>query len=365
MRFIYLIILFTVLSSCTSYLDIETQDVEPKVVVNCLFSEDENWKVQLNYSKNIGASEDLSIEDATVVIDTSDGESIFLTHVESGYYTIDAKPERNKRYRLTITIPGHSLITAESSLPEAFEAEFETMDLTWGKYMYPNDLYDYDVLSFKVVFPEKVEDGNFLFRAHRFKPEYGYMRYLLSSVALERLKQAGVPTKGIERLQWLTDEWHVGTQIFYDCLDGIGSIMDRNNYLNLISRELKKRKVSTREYGAFLRENCFSDDDWLSNISYDTHTVMGQGKELGEASLFYSDPNLKFAMDTERKDGTEYWVEVTRGSKEYYEYYYSYILQVSQRMNPYAEPVVVFSNIENGTGIFAGYKRKMLHLLSY
>ena len=61
----------------------------------------------------------------------------------------------------------------------------------------------------------------------------------------------------------------------------------------------------------------------------------------------------------------EFWLEIIRGDTDYIEYYRTYILQVSQRINPYSEPVMVYSNINNATGIFAGYNRQMIHLFNY
>lgn len=42
-------------------------------------------------------------------------------------------------------------------------------------------------------------------------------------------------------------------------------------------------------------------------------------------------------------------------SEEYYEYFTTKNLQYSKREDPFAQPVQVFTNIQNGVGIFAGY----------
>ena len=44
-------------------------------------------------------------------------------------------------------------------------------------------------------------------------------------------------------------------------------------------------------------------------------------------------------------------------TKEYYDYTYTRDLQASVESNPFAQPVQVFDNIENGLGIFAGYSQ--------
>jgi hypothetical protein len=130
-------------------------------------------------------------------------------------------------------------------------------------------------------------------------------------------------------------------------------------------QDLKQKTVSTREYEAFHPAACFEDDNWLNNISYDVFTVIGKGQNINQADLLYADTNLKYSMENNQKDNKEFWLEIIRGDSDYIEYYRTYILQVSQRINPYSEPVMVHSNINNATGIFAGYNRQMIHLFNY
>ena len=42
-------------------------------------------------------------------------------------------------------------------------------------------------------------------------------------------------------------------------------------------------------------------------------------------------------------------------SKEFYKYALSFSEQIETGDNPFTEPVKVYSNIENGLGVFAGY----------
>ena len=44
-------------------------------------------------------------------------------------------------------------------------------------------------------------------------------------------------------------------------------------------------------------------------------------------------------------------------TEEYYNYHYSRDLQASVESNPFAQPVQVYDNVENGLGIFAGYSQ--------
>lgn len=66
--------------------------------------------------------------------------------------------------------------------------------------------------------------------------------------------------------------------------------------------------------------------------------------------------------DTECRDEHEAMLFVRKVSKEYYEYKQSVNLQDDVEGDPFAEPVPVYDNIENGLGIFAGFRENAYEL---
>jgi hypothetical protein len=58
----------------------------------------------------------------------------------------------------------------------------------------------------------------------------------------------------------------------------------------------------------------------------------------------------------------EYWIEFMDLSNEYYKFQKDYSLQISNRGDLSGAPVLVYSNIVNGVGIFAGYKSQLFLL---
>ena len=60
---------------------------------------------------------------------------------------------------------------------------------------------------------------------------------------------------------------------------------------------------------------------------------------------------------------TRFYVQVLYASETYYEYLRSARLHESTQGNPFAEPVSVYSNVENGYGIFAGYSSQTFELV--
>lgn len=70
---------------------------------------------------------------------------------------------------------------------------------------------------------------------------------------------------------------------------------------------------------------------------------------------------LKVSANTGSQRG-DYKIILLTTSKEYFEYFTTKTLQEKNRQDPFAQPVQIFSNIENGVGIFAGYSSSVIAL---
>jgi len=91
---------------------------------------------------------------------------------------------------------------------------------------------------------------------------------------------------------------------------------------------------------------------------------LGEYRGMKEISLFVSYiPVMNKNDQTDYKE--EYWLDVTGMSEDYYKYQKTYIKQVENKNNPFASVIEVYTNIENGVGIFAGYNRQMIHFKDY
>ncbi|WP_303925306.1 DUF4249 family protein [Draconibacterium sediminis] len=358
---------FLIVPSCIKDMEIDVTENNKEVIVSCLFNPQNKWEITLYETKNIQENDDIFIEDANVEITAESGEVITLNYSgDKGVYKSDDYPEMGKSYTLKINIPGRNEITAESTVPDFVKATVPDFEIKWVKYLYPNDLMDYDVFPLQVDFGETVQDARFLFRAHTFNPREGYNRYMLTTSSLKKLSEQGLPSHVYDVLLKIADEWRINSFDFYSpVFNLIDNYQTQSKFSSLLGRELKEKTVNVRAKEAFASNQCFEDDNWLNNISYDTHTVIGKGQNISKANLLYADSNLKYSMENNKKKNMEFWIEIIRGDSDYIKYYRTYILQVSQRINPYSEPVMVHSNINNATGIFAGYNRQMIHLFTY
>lgn len=348
-------------------MEIDVPNTKREVVVTCLFNPQDTWELTLSETKFLDEDEDIFIEDANVEIIAETGEIIVLNYSgDRGIYRSGDHPKMGKSYTLKVNIPGHSEISAESTVPDFVKASVPDFEIKWVKYLYPNNLMDYDVFPLQVDFGETVHNARFLFRSYYFDPNVGYKRYMLTTQSLEKLKLAGLPENVYRESIKLVDQWLVNlwtfTHILYDFVDEYNL---RAKLVHLLHQELKQKTVSEREYEAFGRSVCFGNDFWLNNVSYDVMTTIGEAENVTQAKLLYANANLKYSMEHNNSLNQEFWLEALQASKDYIEYYRTYILQVSQRINPYSEPVMVHTNIKNATGIFAGYNRQMVFLFTY
>ena len=72
---------------------------------------------------------------------------------------------------------------------------------------------------------------------------------------------------------------------------------------------------------------------------------------------------IELSSDYNAPERTRFYVHVLHLSETYYEYLKSARLHESTQDNPFAEPMSVYSNVENGYGIFAGYSSQIFELV--
>lgn len=72
---------------------------------------------------------------------------------------------------------------------------------------------------------------------------------------------------------------------------------------------------------------------------------------------------IELSGDYDAPEHSRFYIQVLYVSETYYEYLKSARLHNSTQDNPFAEPVSVYSNVENGYGIFAGYSSQTFELV--
>ena len=98
--------------------DLKIDGYTQQLVVNCTFTNDSTWK--LNVSKTAGILDDESwepVNDAIVTITNKNETTFVLNNNDKGCYSFEQAPVCNELYDLRINIPGYKTIEASDYLP--------------------------------------------------------------------------------------------------------------------------------------------------------------------------------------------------------------------------------------------------------
>ena len=351
-----------ILSSCTKDLNLPFEKPDQTMVVNCLFSESEPWKVTLTRIKSFNDPSDSYVDDARVAIVPENKDTIHLSYSKNGIYLSEEMPAGGIQYQLVINDGKPDKITAKSSIP--VKPVISELNPSTQKTIYFSNanLSDYPVLPLNFKISGDVQANFVRFRLYSFNTKWGYTRYMVTKAILSKLREEKYPEDYLSELEKL-----------------IGVSMNRDQSWRII-REIAQKygppysgiditprleiKVTTRYDDAFQSGLLFSNSLGLNNVSKDIFNVLGEYSGLKDVNLLVSYiPVLNKNNQTDYKE--EYWLEVVGMSGDYYKYQKSYIKQVVNQSNPFASVIEVYSNINNGVGIFAGYNRQMIHFHDY
>jgi len=122
----------------------------------------------------------------------------------------------------------------------------------------------------------------------------------------------------------------------------------------------------------------FSTDLYFRNLGQDAYVVFNLAKGLQGPSHTFEVWLPEYELGTSQNTSPDYnrvlgycyydsdfYIEIMCGSENFISYMETAILQLAYAINPFAEPVKVHSNIQNGTGIFAGYVVKRFKTGTY
>jgi hypothetical protein len=359
----YILILFFLTMSCTKDLELSYEKPDQTLVVNCLFSEDETWKVTLTRIKSFSDQSDSFVEDARVVVVPENKDTIHLEYFKDGIYGSNVKPISGIQYRLIVRDSKGDLITAQSSIPVK-PIISEIKPSTQNTIYFSNaNLSDYIVLPLDYKIAGNDQQNFVRFRLSTFNTKWGYTRYLVTKETITELRKMNFPEDYLRELEKLiglsmneSQQWTIIREIAEKYGPPYNSIG--------ITSKLKEIKVTTRYEDSFQDRYLFSNCIGFSNVSKDIWNVLGEYRGMKEASLFVSYiPVLNKNDQTDYKE--EYWLEVVGMSEDYYKYQKTYIKQVETKNNPFASVIEVSTNIQNGVGIFAGYNRQMIHFQDF
>ncbi|MBW8334366.1 MAG: DUF4249 domain-containing protein [Prolixibacteraceae bacterium] len=361
----YILLLFFLMVSCTKDLELPYEKPDHTMVVNCLFSEEETWKVILTRVKSFSDQSDSFVEDARVMIVPESKDTIHLEHSKDGIYGSNEKPMSGIQYRLIVLDSKGNTISAQSSIPVK-PIISEIKPSTQNTIYYSNaNLSDYFVLPLDFKISANDQPNFVRFKLFTFNTKWGYTRYMVTKETITELRKWKLPEDFLSDLEKLVGI-SMSNYEYWGIIREIGEKHDLpfNGGIGVVLSKLKEIKVTTRYEDSFQSGYLFSNSIGLNNVSKDIWNILGEYRGMKDVSLFVTYiPVMNKNHQTDYKE--EYWLEVTGMSEDYYKYQKTYIKQVENKNNPFASVIEVHSNITNGVGIFAGYNRQKIHYHDY
>lgn len=298
--------------SCYSTTEVNMPDDESLLVVNAInFQPDSVWLIEVSKSEPYLKNNDFQfIDDALVVIKDENGIELQLEAInikERIFYTTNQKPETGKRYQLKINTSEFRDVTATSELPNPVQVEAITVDSTLLR-----EAYDY-----------YTKNGN-----------YGHYKDLPINCQIIINDPGEVDNYYQLCLYRETENSYIG-------LDG-----------NLVENySFHERYFVSNDDGSL--DQMIISDETFNGTLYRWNTYV-------PIEAFY---DYKYSAHSNYKLKLHFTLRHL--SREYYKYKETLQFQNKRNSDPFAQPVIVFNNIEKGVGIFAGFSQAVMTLKNH
>ena len=330
--------LCTALTACETTVEVDIPQNTVQLTANALFNPDSMWKVELHQNRYVLDTTPFApVPDATVKIKQQGrvvaeldyrGESIYYRN--SFYTSSDSQPALGEDYTLEITHPTLGSVTANS---RTTPVPTPILSFVW------------DTLDIREI-----------------PNAYGDVAYGVT------IRLDDPPEENFYSLVIATRREFI-----------VGRDIDNDGVLDPVLREFSSSEVGMRSDDPTVDN---PSDDYVSELLFKDVNFNGQEYEL---KLYMQTTSTKnptypalFARDFYQLGEDEYvydldgeivykpgdsfptdfmYALLRTVTEEYYQYNYTRDLQASVENNPFAQPVQVFDNIENGLGIFAGYSQ--------
>ncbi len=349
LKIVFPALLVFFLSSCTKELELNTPR-KSQIVVHCLFTSDMPWNVSVYETFSLTENKPpRPINNALIEITSSTGELVRPEQKTNGTYVSGSYPETGTTYELAVEIEGHKKISAKSSVPYSSGLSGVNVNHNLQTVQSTHSAYSEMISADFSIAPPAGISTLCRVRSLVFDPVEGYKRYSFDDGSFKRMRELAIAPSVVYRLEILKGQIVFGP-LWEFLIQLIGEVEASEN-IDKIGSATYLDEIGYRDPGAFSMMTCVAPAGMFYQVPYEDYTLLGQLD--GEKRVkVYTFPFLE----------NEYWLEFLDLSNEYYLFQKDYLLQLSNRGNLNAPPILVYSNIENGTGIFAGYQKQLIRL---
>ena len=292
--YILFISLMLFISACEVEIDIAIPDRQRKIVVNSLFEAETALSVNLTKSLSIldGANV-VYLNDASITLYENNTELETLQYTDFGNYISQSVLRSGNTYEISI-LRNNQIASAVSSIPD--KVEIISIDSSTIRF------FDMEYLQCLIEFEDDPDQDNY------FMFSIDHLRYEIIEYSDDF---------GIVRYDTITF-----TDSYFESED---IIIDSWIYLE------------NKNFILF-------DDSFISGKTYLLNIRI---------NFDINNPyNIDMYLDS--KESIIYF-NLYSVSEAYFKYFKTYSLHKDAQDNPFSEPVQVYSNVENGLGVFAGF----------
>jgi len=288
-----------ILNACRKKLDIEIPKGQEHIVVNGITTNDS--LIEINISKSQDILNNDSIENITnASVKLYEGENFIenLTHLTKGNYISSFTPQIGNQYKILISSGELKPVNAKMQLyePTQIVSIDTTIDVIENNYDFGYSSKEYKI-HYKIKLNDNANKNNYYFLAlSATNPRYDYETDPPSIIG------------------------YFEENTYYDSND---IIFNNANEFTLGGM-----------FGLAFNDEMFNGQQYSIDIS---------------TSHYFDRPYSKDAENLQVK------VKLLSISEDIYRYIVSYNLNQETEYDPFAQPVQVFTNIENGLGLFSGY----------
>ena len=350
MKNLSFILAICVLFSCEDTREFELDSFQREVVLNAIISTDSIWDVGLSYTKSIFDESDFElIKDAEVrVLNLTNGQSFFLDRKRKGHYSRELNPVEGHEYDIRVTIPGKEEVRARTYVPSVLEVD------VFSNLIEDNN-GDNDI-EINIAITDNPNEENF------------YVWELLPVGNMEQYIDRNAASIATSTSPYINGE---GTE-------GQGSSGGDNQSGNGGNTGGPPGYEDLQEYQADVYSFDLSDDTnaegvkkkELSDLSFLSENDVKSGiianKLILDSSVISEiDSDYQIVSENEIVDKAPLFeLKVMAVSSELFKYLKSYedYKNSDIKNTSISDPLLIYSNIENGLGIFGGYNLKTFYI---
>lgn len=309
-KYILISLLLATIFSCTKTLEFDEGDNESQLVLNSIVWPDSVFVASISKSTSILFDRQVG-QPASGTLELYENGTLLtqITSPTGQFYASGFKPKAGNSYRMVVNSNGKQ-IEAETTIPD--QAEVISIDTSTVK-----DEYGYKRLQYKVKIKDPIGDD--------------YYRIVVMNEQLTQVSYADA--KNIRKYFLSTTQYWIGSDdpVFNSVYNNMGEeIMDMG---------------PENDYNIF-------PDDYFKGKEYSVQFQIfpnGYGY-YGDGYGYGYNPNSPYKTIFVRQS-----IHIQKLSKDLFNYMKYLKLYNHYHDNPFSEPVPVYSNIKNGTGIFAGF----------